>query len=150
LKEDEIVAAQKNPARGREKLSPWQALEMISIAQVLYQRMCTALYQSRAMTCQMKPMDFFVWQGRSRELERHAARRRSGTGLQAGVRAAGAGGVNSHAIHDECNAARRKKTRFPGALWLGIGISARLAWRALKWEIREAGWETKKNPLTLR
>jgi hypothetical protein len=40
-------------------------------------------------------MDFFVWQGRSREFERHAARRRSSTGLQAGVRAASAGGVNS-------------------------------------------------------
>ena len=69
----------------------------------------------------MKSMDFFVWQGRSRErsrefgqpagrlrssvrlqahthparVEQHAARRRSGTGLQAGVRAASAGGVNS-------------------------------------------------------
>ena len=28
-------------------------------------------------------------------------------------------------IHDECNAARRKKTRFHGALWVGIGISTR-------------------------
>jgi hypothetical protein len=37
----------------------------------------------------MKSMDFFVWQG--------------------------AGGVNSKSIHDECNAARRKKTRFHGA-----------------------------------
>jgi|SRR4051812_42878005 hypothetical protein len=27
------------------------------------------------------------------------------------------------AIHDERNAARRKKTRFHGALWLGIGMS---------------------------
>ena len=68
-------------------------------------------------------MDFFVWQGRSREpgrefgqhaarlpgsvrlqahthpawVERHAARRRSGTGLQASVHAASAGGVNSYA-----------------------------------------------------
>ena len=25
-------------------------------------------------------------------------------------------------IHDECNAARRKETRFHGALWVGIGI----------------------------
>ena len=68
-------------------------------------------------------MDFFVWQGRSREFEQHAARRRSGTGLQASVRAASAGGVNSLSIHDECNAARRKKTRFHGALWVGIGIT---------------------------
>jgi hypothetical protein len=45
----------------------------------------------------MKPMDFFVWQD--------------------------AGEVNSRAIHDECNAARRKKTRFHGTLWVGIGIS---------------------------
>jgi hypothetical protein len=40
-------------------------------------------YQSQGMTCRLKSMDFFVWQGRS------------GTGLQAGVRAASAGGVNS-------------------------------------------------------
>jgi hypothetical protein len=45
----------------------------------------------------MKSMDFFVWQG--------------------------AGGVNSFAIHDERNAARRKKTRFHVALWVAIGIS---------------------------
>ena len=87
----------------------------------------------------MKPMDFFVWQGRSRGFERHGeagnawgtaprlrngialqgktpfVRRRSGTGLQAGVRAASAGGVNSESIDDECNAGRRKKTRFHGA-----------------------------------
>jgi hypothetical protein len=63
----------------------------------------------------MKSMDFFVWQGHSREFEQHAARRRSGIGLQASVRAASAGGVNSLSIHDECNAARRKKTRFHGA-----------------------------------
>jgi hypothetical protein len=35
------------------------------------------LYQSRSITSQMKPMDFFVWQGRSRERRRefwqHAA-----------------------------------------------------------------------------
>jgi hypothetical protein len=31
------------------------------------------------------------------------------------VRAASAGGVNCESIHDECNAARRKKTRFHGA-----------------------------------
>ena len=68
-------------------------------------------------------MDFFAWQERSREFERQAARRRSGTGLQASVRAVSAGGVNSQSIHDECNAARRKKTRFHGALWLGIGIT---------------------------
>jgi hypothetical protein len=37
----------------------------------------------------MKSMDFFAWQG--------------------------AGGVNSESIHDDCNAARRKKTRFHGA-----------------------------------
>jgi len=48
----------------------------------------------------MKPMDFFVWQdGR---------------------------GVNSQAIDDDPNAARRKKTRFHGTLWVGIGIT--LAW----------------------
>jgi hypothetical protein len=73
----------------------------------------------------MKPMDFFDWVGRSREFERHAARRRSGTGLQAGARAASAGGVNSQAIYDECNAARRKKTRFHGTLWVRIGIKYR-------------------------
>jgi hypothetical protein len=73
------------------------------------------LYQSQSITYQMKSMDFFVWQGRSRGFEQHAARRRSGTGLQASVRAASAGGVNSESIHDECNAARRKKTRFHGA-----------------------------------
>jgi hypothetical protein len=50
--------------------------------------------------------------------------RRRGAGLQAGVRAASAGGMNGHAIHDECNAARRKKTRFHGTLWVGIGISS--------------------------
>jgi hypothetical protein len=30
--------------------------------------------------------------------------------------------VNSLAIDDECNAARRKKTRFHGTLWIVIGI----------------------------
>jgi hypothetical protein len=35
--------------------------------------------------------------------------------------------VNSQSIHDECNAARRKKTRFHGALWLGIGIRPKLS-----------------------
>jgi hypothetical protein len=44
----------------------------------------------------MKPMDFFVWQdGR---------------------------GVNGQAIDVDPNAARRKKTRFHGTLWEGIGI----------------------------
>ncbi|MFL6714744.1 MAG: hypothetical protein ACJ8G3_00085 [Burkholderiaceae bacterium] len=71
----------------------------------------------------MKPMDFFVWQGLGREFGQHAARLHSGTGLQAGARAASAGGVNSRAIHDECNAARRKNTRFHGTLWVGIGIN---------------------------
>jgi hypothetical protein len=110
-----------------------------------------ALYQSQVITCQMKSMDFFVWQERSRErsrefgqpaarlrssarlqahthparVEQQAARRRSGTGLQACAHAASAGGVNSQSIHDECNAARRKKTRFHGALWLGTGIKGR-------------------------
>jgi hypothetical protein len=69
-------------------------------------------------------MDFFAWEGRSRECEWQAARRRNGSGLQAGARAASAGGVNSHAIDNECNAARRKKTRFHGTLWIGIGISS--------------------------
>jgi len=41
----------------------------------------------------MKSMDFFVWQERSREFEQQAARRRSGTGLQACAHAASAGGV---------------------------------------------------------
>jgi hypothetical protein len=45
----------------------------------------------------MKPMDFFVWQD--------------------------GGGVNSPAIDDDPNAARRKKTRFHGTLWIGIGIT---------------------------
>ena len=43
----------------------------------------------------MKSMDFFVWQGRSRGFGQQAARLRSGTGLQAGVRPARVGGVNS-------------------------------------------------------
>jgi hypothetical protein len=30
--------------------------------------------------------------------------------------------VNSHAIHGQCNAGRRKKTRFHGTLWAGIDI----------------------------
>jgi hypothetical protein len=46
----------------------------------------------------MKPMDFFVWQD--------------------------GWGVNSQAIDDDSNAARRKKTRFHGTLWVGIGIRA--------------------------
>jgi hypothetical protein len=46
----------------------------------------------------MKPMDFFVWQGGR--------------------------GVNSQAIDDDPNAARRKKTRFHGTLWVGIGITS--------------------------
>ncbi|WP_194715107.1 hypothetical protein [Noviherbaspirillum soli] len=46
----------------------------------------------------MKPMDFFVWQyGR---------------------------GVNSPAIDDDPNAARREKTRFHGTLWVGFGITS--------------------------
>jgi crotonobetainyl-CoA:carnitine CoA-transferase CaiB-like acyl-CoA transferase len=32
-------------------------------------------------------------------------------------------GVNSQAIDDDPNATRRKKTRFHGALWVGIGIT---------------------------
>ena len=64
---------------------------------------------------------FFVWQGRSRSFRQHAARLHSGTGLQAGVHAAGAGGANSR-TNEECNAARRKKTRFHGTLWIGTGI----------------------------
>jgi hypothetical protein len=48
----------------------------------------------------MKSMDFFAWQG--------------------------AGRVNSESIHDDCNAARRKKTRFHGAFigwdWYKAGI----------------------------
>jgi hypothetical protein len=55
-----------------------------------------ARYQSQSITCQMKSMDFFVWQGGGR--------------------------VNSQAIDDDPNAARRKKTRFHGALWVGIGM----------------------------
>ena len=52
-------------------------------------------YQSRSTTCQMKLMDFFDLQEE--------------------------GGVDSPAIDDDPNAARRKKTRFHGALWVGIG-----------------------------
>jgi hypothetical protein len=62
----------------------------------------------------MKLMDFFALQGRSGEFERYTARRRSGTGLQAGVRAASAGGVNSHAVHDECNQPGGKRRGFMG------------------------------------
>ena len=57
-----------------------------------------ALYQSQSIACQMKPMDFFVWQGGR--------------------------GVNSQAVDDDSNAARRKKTRFHGTLWVGIGITS--------------------------
>jgi hypothetical protein len=35
---------------------------------------------------------------------------------------AGAAGVNSLAIDDECNAARGKKSRFHGTSWIVIGI----------------------------
>jgi hypothetical protein len=45
----------------------------------------------------MKSIDFFAWQG--------------------------AQGVNSHAIHNERNAGRRKKARFHVTLWVAIGIT---------------------------
>jgi hypothetical protein len=64
----------------------------------------------------MKSMNFFVWQERSRGFGQHAARLRSGTGLQAGVHAASAGGVNSWLLTTSATAARRKKTRLRGAL----------------------------------
>ena len=70
----------------------------------------------------MKSMDFFVWQGRSREFERHAARRRSGTGLQASVRAASAGGVNSRLFTTSATRPGGKRHDFMVRLWVGIGI----------------------------
>jgi len=72
-------------------------------------------------------MDFFVWQGRGREFEQHAARRRSGTGLQAGVRAASAGGVNSWLFTTSATRPDGKRRDFMVRLWVGIGISASLA-----------------------
>src|SRR6476661_7377580 len=66
----------------------------------------------------MKSMNFFVWQGRSRERSREfgqqAARLRSGTSLQAGVRPARAGGVNS-SYSRRVQRGQTEKTRFHGA-----------------------------------
>ena len=56
-----------------------------------------ALCQFHSITSRMKQMDFFVWQG----------------GWE----------VNSQAIDDDPNAARRKKTRFHGTSWVEIGIT---------------------------
>jgi hypothetical protein len=53
-------------------------------------------YQSQGITCQMRSMDFFDWQG--------------------------VGGIHGGAMDDEHNAGRRKKTRSRGMLSLGIGI----------------------------
>jgi hypothetical protein len=54
------------------------------------------LYQSQGITCQMRTMYFFVWQG---------------------VR-----GIHRGAMDDEHNAGRRTKTRSHGMLYLRIGI----------------------------
>ena len=56
----------------------------------------TGVITIRFMTCQVKSAEFFVWHQR-------------GKGEQA-------------AIHDACDAARRKKTLFHSAFWVGIGL----------------------------
>jgi hypothetical protein len=40
------------------------------------QQAVAALYQSQSITCRVKPMDFFVWQERSRERSREFAGQR--------------------------------------------------------------------------
>lgn len=56
----------------------------------------TGQYQSRFITCQAESVEFFVRQ-----------QRRKG---------------EQPAIHDACEAAKRKKTLFHSAFWVGIGL----------------------------
>jgi hypothetical protein len=68
----------------------------------------------------MKSMNFFVWQGRRRGFGQHAARLRSGTGLQAGVRAASAGGVNSGLLTTSATLPGGKRRDFMARYDLGL------------------------------
>jgi hypothetical protein len=71
----------------------------------------------------MKLMDFFVWQERSREFERHAARRRSGTGLQAGAHPARAGGVNSRLFTTSATQPGGKRRGFMARYGMGLVLT---------------------------
>ena len=81
------------------------------------------LYQSQSITDRMKLMDFFGRQGRSRKFGQPAARLRSSVRLQAHMRPARVGGVNSWLFTTSTTRPDGKRRDFMVRLWVGIGIS---------------------------